>query len=243
MPSGDLNSKQDVLEAIGASSIQRWEGLRRRDDGTLVDLPNDDTLVTQLNGLTRHCLTLCDAFNVEAELAKNIALAYVARQVLTGENHLLNNQDQTTKKPESEKLRDFADRLHDNDAALADACRKTADVLEGSSLVSDLVSDFLHAACQLYYVETGARALLAADKLKQDDPDKAILMILGSNALGNNYGKIHGSSPEVLESVVSKVFAGEAIDTRVRVMAMADNSELYKESVSKARGAAIPPKP
>lgn len=27
MPSGDLNSKQDVLEAIGASSIQRWEGL------------------------------------------------------------------------------------------------------------------------------------------------------------------------------------------------------------------------
>lgn len=237
MPSGDLNSKQDVLEAIGASSIQRWEGLRRRDDGTLVDLPNDDTLVTQLKGLTRHCLTLCDAFNVEAELAKNIALAYVARQVLTGENHLLNNQDQTTKKPESEKLRDFADRLHDNDAALADACRKTADVLEGFSLVSN----FLHATCQLYYVETGARALLAADKLKQDDPDKAILMILGSNALGNNYGKIHSSSPKVLESVVSKVFAGEAIDARVRVMA--DNPELYKESVSKARGAAIPPKP
>ncbi len=228
-------NKSDLLGFIKRSPINRWEGLRMRPNGSLVELPNDGRLETQLAGLTQHLERLAPHFNGAAKSynPKDIALGYVARQIgpegIAGCNHLLNNQTDKTRATDAEILRDHADGLQDTDWSLSNSFREVASALEGNN--AD-IRNWIDAANCMFYLETGVKAALRADEMVEEDPDRAIYLDLAANALGNNYKKAQQINRDMAAEAMLPLAGKDDL------LALVLDQDRYKRSVEKAKAAA-----
>lgn len=230
-------NKDHLLDLIEASPINRWEGLRKRADGSLIDLPGDATLENQWAGLKRHLEALAPLFNEASGVHKptDVSLAYVARQIgangIGGCNYLLNRQSDTTRATDAEALRDHADELakEGEDESLVLTFRAVADALEKKNTT---LNSWLGAANCMFYLETGVKAALAASALAPEDPDREIYLDLAANALGNNLEKAQQIAPAIAtEIMVPLAEKGE-------LLALVLDKARYQGSVGKAKAAA-----
>jgi hypothetical protein len=249
-------NRQDIINIVESSSLQRWEGLRKRADGSLLPLPNDDTLAAQRAGLERHLARCAPVFNEAAQRygAPDLALAYVARQArpegLGGcHNYLLNSPERvsgTVHSMEADILCDYAEALdkdpedfEDDSYYLAGAFRGVAAVLRELSrpvpdplyLNPDLLG-WLVAANRQFYLDTAVQAALAADRLAEGTEDRALGLTLAANAVGNNLDRAMKEAPDLTREIMAPLDAHPALCARVK------DPELYQASLQIARAAA-----
>ncbi len=248
-------NRQDIVNIVESSSLQRWEGLRKRVDGSLLPLPNDDTLAAQRVGLERHLTRCAPVFNEAAQRyeAPDLALAYVARQAEPEEfggchNYLLNSPERSVGFAQcmgANILLDHADALdrdpedfEDDSYSLADTFRGVAAVLQESVRpVPDLLYldvdllGWLMTANRQFYLDTAVQAALAADGLAEGTEDRALGLTLAANAVGNNLDRAMKEAPDLTREIMAPLDARPALCARVK------DPKLYQASLQIARAA------
>ncbi|MCB1556721.1 MAG: hypothetical protein KDJ15_05345 [Alphaproteobacteria bacterium] len=218
--------RQSILRQIEESPIERWKTLRERDNGSLIALPNDDRLAAQLKGLTRHLQKIAPTFNEISFSPEDLALAYVARQLETG-NVLLNVQNDDTRASEAYTLRGFAEQLDPAESSLTETFQAVADALTGKN---EPVLKVITTGSRLFYLETGVDAAFRSKEEGMTDKDRALHLDLAANAFGNNFRQI---SPRV-NALVGDIMRPLALDQDLWGAAM-DDKERYDRSVRKVR--------
>lgn len=224
-------NRNDLIEAVNASKIQRWFDLRVRADSTLIPLENDDTLKAQLAGLTRHCEMIAKLFNYKAAPA-DVALAYVARQLEglgTGRNTMFNARNLTRSRLEGAALYTTASKLDANEGELWKVFTAVSDALRDKKSESP-IKKMLERANALFYIETGVQAALWSKHEAANESDRQIALILAANALGNNYFKYQSELALPLKSILAPIRADN------QLMASVTTHERYLESLKKIKG-------
>lgn len=229
-------NKNDLLGLIEKSPIDRWDGLRRRLDGSLVDIQNDDTLTAQLHSITSELISLAPKFNAAAQYSPiDVGIAYTGRLIgpsgIGGCNYLLNAQSQETWNTDAEILADHADELDKagENPALGKTFLAVADALTGKN--ADLRA-WIDAAKHTSYLRTGVEAAIRASWLEAGDPDREIYLDIACNAFNNNYRIVQKIDPDTAERIMAPIAGNEAI------MAVLHDQDRYKRSVEKASTAA-----
>ncbi len=209
-------SRADLEGRIGASELERWWGLRRREDGTLVALENDGNLTAQLAGMKRWLRAVYtrleksggknpltgETLAVKREQLDDIALGYVVRQLvfdappemadmakdLKSENALYNVQGKESLNKDQIRLRIIAARLPESEAVLKNNLLAVEKALghSGRFPEDNEVKFLIDLAAAAFYLETGISAARQAAALEDNEQDRKIYLTLAANAINNN---------------------------------------------------------